>query len=1210
MIAGQLEIQMLANMARLQKDMNDAKRHVGGAMDNIQKTAKRTMQVLGGIGAGVSVGLLVNKFAQVATETDKLRGNLVTVTGSADAAGTAFDNLTKFAAQTPFTLDQSVNAFIKLKALGLDPSERALTSYGNTAAAMGMDMNQMIEAVADASTGEFERLKEFGITAKSQGDEVSFTFQGVTNTIGKNSEDIQEYLLGIGETKFGDAMENQMERLPGQLSNLEMSVDGLFRKLADDGGTAIFSAGIGSASSAVQFLTDSTDYLYDAVILVSGVATARLVPSLGTSAMSFVVAQREAIRYQATLATMSGVSARTALAQSALASSTTALRGALALVGGPIGAVTLAVGALGLAYVNLKKRQDEARESMIESFGGQTLREVQSSLNAYTGEIVRLEQKIVDLRSKNLSGDTLGNMAEIIEAQGRIADLRDIVDRLTESLNLLKSQQGETAASTGVLSDSFQTLIDKQAPLLKTMPLLASGIQLVEEGFGVLSPTAQAMSVDLVDMDIILTNLRIGTVPGFNDTLADTGFRMKGVTDATTVNTKELEFHSNMVENVQREWATLIDTFIDGESDIGDFFDTFAKGIKRVIAEAAAADLASLVFGNNTGGNLTGLFSGSGSNSQGGNGSGTGLNLGNLAALGGSTSLSFLNSLPGGTAFLNNSGFGGAKLAGPTQDGSTLTRGFDFKTAGMTLAAGFAGSFAGDELGQALFGKEAESNIGASAGSAIGSALGGPVGAFLGGLLGGAADVAFGGDGFKRSIAGFLGNPTPGAPAGSTFNVDAFASGFTPIGFADGQATRAQALAIMEPFKGLDQAIVDAVVAAGGKVITPAGMNGFDLDGTGVGTLFGKSQRTTDDQFAAQFDSYAMQLVNRIDGLSAETMAQLLGAGSALEIVSILTDLTESIDAAAADDEQEKATEEAARTFAQVGQMIFDSNGALVDSDHNVIASGDQLEAILDAMPWEMQEAVQAAMQGLQGFTEINGMLFNSNGDLINSHGELIASQAALESVMAFLPAEIQSAIMGSIQADPAAVPPASIPGSTRQSPTRVTPVTDIGNAFDNKTIGEIQDSLYIDQMALARGLNLSRAEQDALGLTTEYLKAIDQMMADGVETWDELRSVYTMNPEASRALGIQDAITAMAESMVDGSHAAGLAYVPFDGYVGRLHRGEEVLTRDDPRNQNNSARSGSDRATMQAVNALTVTLNKMHQQWKRIENVGLKRLD
>ena len=58
---------------------------------------------------------------------------------------------------------------------------------------MAKTLNQMIEAVADAATGEFERLKEFGIKAKSEGDKVSFIFRGVTTTVKKESNAIQNY---------------------------------------------------------------------------------------------------------------------------------------------------------------------------------------------------------------------------------------------------------------------------------------------------------------------------------------------------------------------------------------------------------------------------------------------------------------------------------------------------------------------------------------------------------------------------------------------------------------------------------------------------------------------------------------------------------------------------------------------------------------------------------------------------------------------------------------------------------------------------------------------------------------------------------------------------------------------------------------------------------------------------------------------------------
>lgn len=140
--------------------------------------------------------------------------------GNQQAAKAAFDQITKFSSETPFQVEQVAEAFIKLKNLGLDPSERALRSYGNTASAMGKSLDQFIEAVADAATNEFERLKEFGIKAKQQGDQVAFTFQGVTTTVEKNAEDIQQYLLNIGETNFAGAIEKQAQTFNGRLSTM------------------------------------------------------------------------------------------------------------------------------------------------------------------------------------------------------------------------------------------------------------------------------------------------------------------------------------------------------------------------------------------------------------------------------------------------------------------------------------------------------------------------------------------------------------------------------------------------------------------------------------------------------------------------------------------------------------------------------------------------------------------------------------------------------------------------------------------------------------------------------------------------------------------------------------------------------------------------------------------------------------------------------
>lgn len=188
---------------------------------------------------------------------DKLNSGLITMTGSAENAAKAFSVLQQFAKETPYGLNQAVEGFTKLVALGLNPSKEALISYGNTAAAMGKDLNQMIEAVADASTFEFERLKEFGIKSSQQADTVSFTFRGVTTTVKKNSEEIQKYLLNIGNTDFAGAMETRSKTLDGQLSSLADSFDGLVLAVAQSGFGDAVGEQAAAAEDAITALTDA-----------------------------------------------------------------------------------------------------------------------------------------------------------------------------------------------------------------------------------------------------------------------------------------------------------------------------------------------------------------------------------------------------------------------------------------------------------------------------------------------------------------------------------------------------------------------------------------------------------------------------------------------------------------------------------------------------------------------------------------------------------------------------------------------------------------------------------------------------------------------------------------------------------------------------------------------------------------------------------------
>ena len=246
---------------KFQKEASSIQGIAGSLSSGFSTLAK----LAGGLFAGVSIAAFAGKLVSVQREFDVLNSSLITITGSSANAEKELAWIKEFAAETPFSLAEVTQAFIKMKSLGLDASKESLTSYGNTASAMGKSLNQMIEAVADASTGEFERLKEFGIKAKQNGDQVSLTFQGVTTTIQNNAEAISQYLTNIGNKNFFGAMEERAKTLDGAISNLGDTWDELFRTINQNntGGliydsVKLATAGISDLISIIREMSAAT----------------------------------------------------------------------------------------------------------------------------------------------------------------------------------------------------------------------------------------------------------------------------------------------------------------------------------------------------------------------------------------------------------------------------------------------------------------------------------------------------------------------------------------------------------------------------------------------------------------------------------------------------------------------------------------------------------------------------------------------------------------------------------------------------------------------------------------------------------------------------------------------------------------------------------------------------------------------------------------
>lgn len=313
MSSSRLELVIDSRQAQRELDRLEGRLH---GVERASDRTERSMQTLTGsissirtvamAAGGWFAAMGVSSFGRDVFNTvagiEKMRASLVTMTGSVEGANEAWEQMREFAKTTPFELEQSVQAFIRMKGMGLDPTEESMRAFANTAAATGKDLMQMVEAVADAATGEYERLKEFNIKSSAQGDEVAFTFQGVTTTIKNSSEEIVRYLENIGNTTFSGAAIAQVDTLGGKLNNLGDRVDTLYAAIGEAGATDLFNAALDGSAEAVQFLTDNVenlamgvDLLGDAAIIAAGLYTGRFVAGMAAGTLSLANKTRASI---------------------------------------------------------------------------------------------------------------------------------------------------------------------------------------------------------------------------------------------------------------------------------------------------------------------------------------------------------------------------------------------------------------------------------------------------------------------------------------------------------------------------------------------------------------------------------------------------------------------------------------------------------------------------------------------------------------------------------------------------------------------------------------------------------------------------------------------------------------------------------------------------------------------------------------------------
>ena len=208
---------------------------------NSKEKANSFFSILKRIATALAAGFTIKTAIDGAGNIEQYRNTLETVLKDSDMARKKLAWASRFANKTPFETDEVVSGMTKLQSYGIEgdrvlktTNRTYLEMIGDMASGMGKSFDQAIEAIADARTGELERLKEFGITknmiaefGKSKGLEI-FNNKGQINDL----ELFNKTLFEMMDSRFGGAMEKQAKTFKGGLSTISGATKSALATLA------------------------------------------------------------------------------------------------------------------------------------------------------------------------------------------------------------------------------------------------------------------------------------------------------------------------------------------------------------------------------------------------------------------------------------------------------------------------------------------------------------------------------------------------------------------------------------------------------------------------------------------------------------------------------------------------------------------------------------------------------------------------------------------------------------------------------------------------------------------------------------------------------------------------------------------------------------------------------------------------------------------
>lgn len=418
-------------MAVVNNILNKVSLNTAKYNENLQKMRKKTkaetkemgsaFKAMGSawaaVAGAISAGALGNAIVKELKATESAVASFITTTGGVDEARNTFEMLQQAARDTLQPFDALKAAALDLRRNGIAPSAEQLKTFSQIAVSSGKSLETVTSSFTAALQGRFKALTQLGITAQDMGDKLALTYKGTTTEIEKNSAALAGYFEKIGEENRG-ALDYLQNGMTGALNHLDNAWGDFVRSIAESGlGQAIadtIRVGANALDGFTQWINNNKQPIQKFFN-----AWSDYIKRLGND---FQQLQRDMESWFQTSEKING-------------------KGTEEKTPGFLGWITSLSQTAGEKYFELFNGSDaerayKAEKERLKALFDQRTANMKKGSAAYTAEVEKLNQSIVDLERKFSDKQTtvFGRVLKFFDPEDTAAKLVKFSDEYTEYL--------------------------------------------------------------------------------------------------------------------------------------------------------------------------------------------------------------------------------------------------------------------------------------------------------------------------------------------------------------------------------------------------------------------------------------------------------------------------------------------------------------------------------------------------------------------------------------------------------------------------------------------------------------------------------------------------------------------------------------------------------------------------------------------------------